>query len=86
MRVSVRHDDPGYHPMAKNGGFQILLDGEDVTDLCHTADEEEGRVYGYRLNSEGLKYVDPDTGFAAEHVMLGEVEIVKRYNGANVYA
>lgn len=86
MRISVRRDDPGYHPMAINGGFQILLDGEDVTNICHTADEEEGRVYGYALNKDGDKYIDPDTGFAAEHVMLGEVEVVKMYNGVSTNA
>ena len=86
MRISVRKADPGYHPMAVNGGFKITVDGTDVTALCHTADEEEGRVWGYALNEDGHKYVDQATGFAAECIMSGEVEIISMMNGARVYA
>lgn len=86
MRISVRRSDPGYDPKAALAGFQIRLDGRDVTAMCHTADEEEGRVYGYCVNDAGEKYVDPLTDLPAEHVLYGRVEIIKMQNGARVYA
>ncbi len=86
MRVSVRASDPGFDPRTLKGGFKILLDGNDVTMLCHTADEEEGRVYGYCVDDEGLKYVDPITDRPAERVLYGNVEIISMMNGARNYA
>ncbi len=82
MRVSVKENDPGFDPRTLQGGFKILLDGEDVTKLCHTADEEEGRVYGYCVDDEGLKYVDPTTDLPAERVLYGSVRIITMMNGA----
>lgn len=82
MRISAKRHDPGYHPSADRGGFQVLLDGYDVTPFCHTADEEEGRVYGYALDPNGHRYTDSVTGFPAEVVYSGEVEIVPMQNGA----
>lgn len=85
MRISVRKSDPGYHPMA-GSNFRIMLDGEDVTSMCHTADETEGRVYGYSMNEQGHKYVDPITDLPAEHIMYGSVVIVELMNGARAHA
>lgn len=82
MRVSVRKSDPGYHPMASQFGFKILLDGQDMTMHCHTADEEEGRLYCYAVNSEGYHYVDPVTDRPAEVTLCGNVVIVPLMNGA----
>ena len=86
MRISVKRNDPGFHPRAAFCGFQIRLDGRDVTSICHTADEEEGRVYGYCVNEEGQKYVDPLTDLPAEQVLYGRVEIIEMMNGARGHA
>lgn len=85
MRISVRKGDPGYHPEASQK-FQVLLDGRDVTGLCHTADEGEGRVYGYALNSLGQKYIDPVTDRPAEQILFGHVQIIELLNGARAIA
>lgn len=81
MRVSVRREDPGYREDYRN--VRILLDGKDVTGMCHTADEEEGRVYGYAMDLFGNKFVDPITDLPAEHVLYGRVEIVELVNGVS---
>lgn len=80
MRVSARRDDPGYQVDAC-WAYKILLDGEDVTTGCHTADEEKGMVIGYCVDASGQPYLDEATGFAAEQTMYGKVEIVKLQNG-----
>ena len=86
MRVSVRKDDRGYHPEAKAFAFKILLDGTDMTMHCHTADEEEGRLYRYATNDFGEKYIDPVTDRPAEEVLYGRVEIIELVNGARSHA
>lgn len=82
MRVSVRKNDPGYHPMASQFGFKILLNGEDMTCRCHTADEEEGRLYCYDVNDNGHMYIDQLTQLPAEVTLYGKVEIIPLVNGA----
>lgn len=84
MRVSIRKGDPGYREDHYN--FRVMLDGRDVTGLCHTADEEEGRVYGYSVNEQGQKFVDPATDRAAEHVLFGHVQIIELVNGSRALA
>lgn len=84
MRVSVREGDPGYVEDCTK--YRVLLDGRDVTALCHTADEEEGRVYGYAVNERGERFVDPTTDRPAEHVLYGDVQIIKLQNGARAIA
>ena len=79
MRLSVRRDDPGYNfYLARN--CSIFVYGEDITEACHTADEEKGMVWCYKRNAEGNKYVEGDR--VAEIVMQGKVEIeVHEHNG-----
>ncbi len=86
MRVSVRDNDPGYDEAAQAGWWgkysgkcKILVDGLDVTDICSTADEEQGVVFCYKLNKDGRKYIEldpfPNAEFIASQALYGKVEI-----------
>lgn len=83
MRLSIREDDPGFD-MEKSCHCKIFVDGDDVTSICYTADEEEGAAWCYALNDEGKKYFVKDTGMAAEVVLRGNVEIILLKNGTAV--
>ncbi len=82
MRLSVREDDPGYDSQATLG-CRVFVDGVDVTTRCHTADEEKGKAWCFKLNEFGDKFKDPERGGAAEEVLTGEVVILqgKQVNG-----
>lgn len=77
MRLSIREEDPGYNDDATRH-CRVLLDGVDVTGRCHTADEEEGKVWCYKWNAEGKPFVDPDhpDKGAVEEILTGKVLIV----------
>ncbi len=85
MRLSVRKEDSGYSPLCSKA--KIFLDGVEVTNRCHTADDKSGIVWLYKLNDKGKKYVissdDPrdsiDTrrrrSVVAQEMLQGRVEI-----------
>lgn len=84
MRISVRKGDPGYRK--DHHRFRIILNGEDITKFCHTADEEEGRAYGYAQNDQGQFYIDPATEQPVEHVLFGNIRIIELVNGSRYVA
>ena len=73
MRKSVCEDDSGFD----NRRYKVFVDDKEVTNRCHTADEEEGVAYCYALNAEGNKYVDHKTGDVARETLHGKVRIGK---------
>lgn len=87
MRLSVRESDPGYnHEVTRH--CSIFVDGVNVTERCHTADEEEGKAWCFKCNELGQKLVDPDfPDRAAEEVLTGKVLILlnDRMNGDDTY-
>ncbi|KKL12373.1 hypothetical protein LCGC14_2536410 [marine sediment metagenome] len=83
MRLSVRKDDPGFD-YAKACNCKIVVDGDDVTSICYTADEEKGMAWCLALNSDGENYVDEATGETAEVILQGKVEIIILQNGTEV--
>lgn len=72
MRISVKPDDPGYSPLAKDG--YVFLDGRKL-DMCFTADEELGMVWVYKKKDKGLCYLDEEGELAVE-CLKGHVQIV----------
>ncbi len=75
MRLSVRENDPGYN-WEEATKCNVFVDGENITDICFTADEELGIAYVYKLNSEGKKYYDPRIDEAAWETLRGKVKIL----------
>ena len=81
MRLSIGeyYSDSGFNfnlSLGSNQKVKILVDGVDVTNHCHTADEEEGKAYCYKCDEEGRHYIDPDNPHqAAQEVLEGKVEI-----------
>lgn len=74
MRISVREDDPGYHPMAF--GAKVFVDGARI-DWCFTADEEQGVAYCFAVDDEGMHVLDPnDPDEALTTEIRGHVKIV----------
>lgn len=67
MRVSVH--DPDFI-----WGTRVFVDGVDVTNHVHTADDRKGKAWGYAFDENGHHYVIGDT--AAPKVWTGKVEIV----------
>jgi hypothetical protein len=57
MRISVKKDDPGYHPLAHK--CQPYLNGEKLRH-CFTADEEKGEVFVYMLDENGKHFLNKD--------------------------
>lgn len=57
MRVSVEEHDPGYRNEATTGKYEAYLDGEKV-EMCITADEDQGYIKKYKLDSEGEPIVN----------------------------
>jgi len=49
--MRVRADDPD------TADVRVFVDGEDVTELCNSADSDEGWAWVYRTNSDGQRYV-----------------------------
>lgn len=52
----------------------VLLDGENVTNLCFMADEEEGLVGVYRSDADGNKFATSE-GLPVEEFRRGTVVI-----------
>ena len=79
MRLSVREDDPGFDFDACNDKLlHIFLDGRDICEVCHTADEELGEAHVFKLDDRGLKYIDPENNTqAAQEVLFGKVQIIR---------
>lgn len=82
MRLSIREDDPGYDPRAIKD-CKAFVDGVEVTERCHTADEEEGKVWCFKHNEIGQPFIDQATGKTAEEILIGKVIILvgKGING-----
>lgn len=78
MRVSVRKGDLGYKHFDIALNCDVFVDGEAVTDRCHTADEEEGKAYCYLWNEKGKVFLDATKQEAAEEILTGKVEIKLR--------
>ena len=84
MRISVRKDDPGFHPKAMQ--CTIFVDGVDVTNRCYTADEEQGKAWCFKHNKENRPFLDPDTpNKVAAEVLTGKVVIILLKNRMNGY-
>lgn len=45
--------------------LHVLVAGVDVTDRCKSFDDVRGRAYLYRLDAEGRRYLDKETGEVA---------------------
>ena len=75
MRLTVRTDD--LVDLYRAIHCTVLVDGVDVTERCHTADDEEGKAWCFKRNADGKLFVDPaDPDHAAEEVLTGRVEII----------
>lgn len=74
MRISIRKNDPGYHPELLP--CHVYLDGQELF-LCFTADEEEGKVYCFEKDDHGKYLMDPDNPQKLKEITLsGNVKIV----------
>ena len=71
MRVSARREDPGYSTKAYH--CQVTVDGINVTNKCHTADEEKGIAWCNKLNANGQPYIENNA--VAEEILHGKVKI-----------
>lgn len=56
--------------------LRVLVDGQDVTDRCASADDDTGWALCYRLNEQGRKF--QEGGKAAAEVLTGKVVFVRR--------
>ena len=86
MRLSVRKDDRGFDFDACNDKLlHIFLDGRDICEVCHTADEERGEAHVFKLDDRGKKYIDPENNRqAAQEILYGKVEIKRTESVAHV--
>lgn len=75
MRLSIVESDPGYD-MKATSRCKVLVDGVDVTNRCHTADEEERKAWCYKLNEFGKKFASPDRTKVVQEVLTGDVKIL----------
>ena len=73
MRLSVRRNDPGYHPEAF--GAEVYLDGQ-IIDDCITADEEKGEVFILKRNTLGEYIINAEGANIAEERKTGKVQII----------
>jgi hypothetical protein len=55
--------------------LHVIVNGEDVTGRCATADERAGVATCYRLNTQGHKFLEL-SGFVAMETLRGDVAIV----------
>jgi hypothetical protein len=56
--------------------LRVYLDGVDITDHCHWANDETGEAYVFRVDADGKYYLDPENTDAAAHdIVKGTVEI-----------
>ena len=65
-----------YQALAVEGiKLKVFYDGEDVTDRCKWANDEDGCAYLYKVNDKGQKYIDPeDKTVAAFEIVRGDIE------------
>ena len=75
MRLSILKNDPGYDFELSNR-CKVLVDGVDVTNRCQTADEEEGKAWCLKHDSEGKAFTDHSIGEVAKEVLSGKIEII----------
>ena len=73
MRISVRENDPGYHPQAYK--CEPMLDGKKVKD-CFTADEETGEVFCHARDEKGNFILNDKMTEVVEVVKKGKVSII----------
>lgn len=74
MRISVRKDDPGFHPL--DSLCEVFLDGQRLRG-CFTADEEAGEAHCYVEGDDGRPVLDPERpGQLMETVLNGKVTLV----------
>jgi hypothetical protein len=76
MRASVRESDPGYSKDANQ--CTVYLDGEDVSKICFTADEELGCVWVYQTGPDGMHLLNEFETEVLTECLHGKVEIVKK--------
>ncbi len=67
------------HPWfsAGDGRTRVLLDGVEVSEVFY-ASEEKGIVRRFKLNADGLKYIDPDDIRHAAKEELHGCVVIKR--------
>ncbi len=78
MRYSVDKDDPGYLAYMHRFGTQrptVLLDGEDVTFRCVTADTERGEVVLLQIDGQGRYVLTEDGQDIARKTLTGNVTV-----------
>lgn len=77
MRISSNEDDAGYMEFVYRGGYsakwEIIIDGESVSDDCVTADSDMGLVIVAKRDVDGNFVLIGD--FIAYEVRYGKVEI-----------
>ncbi len=73
MRISVRKDDPGYHPQAV--GCRVVLNGKEI-ERCFTADEEAGEAFCYATDANGDCILNQARDGVVEIIYKGKVEII----------
>lgn len=56
--------------------YRAFLDGEDVSNVCYEASEEEGYACIYLLNKDGCKYLKD--GMPATERKIGIVKILHK--------
>lgn len=54
--------------------LHVYFDGVNVTQHCFYADDETGVIHRFKVR-DGMHYKDPETGLAAQEVLVGRVEI-----------
>lgn len=73
MRLSVIKTDPGYNVASQM--CRVYLDGEDVSCLCFTADEELGEAHCYVEDKDGKLQLTDDQRTIAKTIRRGVVRI-----------
>lgn len=73
MRLSLRKNDPGYHPEAF--GAEVYLDGQ-IVNGCFTADEEKGEVFVLKRNTLGEYTINATGDDIVKERKTGKVRIV----------
>ena len=74
MRMSVRKDDAGYSPHARN--YRAYLNGK-LLDSCFTADEELGIAHVNRTDENGKVLLNKSKTGVLTKMLYGRVEIRK---------
>lgn len=77
MRISVRQDDPGYHPQAID--CRAMVNGKEI-ERCFTADEEAGEAFCFATDANGDCILNEDRTDIVEIIYKGKVEIITPEN------